>query len=88
MNTDDQTTRRVLAGQLEEAEFEVYEELMRDACEVKSAELYDHSIAERDQHVQDATARLEAAAPPEARRPPISPGLIRQRMANTHRGRR
>ncbi len=85
MNTDTSRTRQVADGQLAANEFEVYEEAMRDACQAK---IEDDEIELRDEHVRDATARLEALVPPEARRPPVSPGLIRQRMANVHRGRR
>jgi hypothetical protein len=85
VNVDDQHTRRLADTQLAANEFEVYQDLMRDACQEK---VEDDEIELRDEHVRSATDRLEAVVPPEARRPPVSPGLIRQRMANVHRGRR
>jgi hypothetical protein len=86
VNVDDQHTRRLAENEkLAANEFEVYEDAMRDACEAK---VEDDEIEQRDEHVRDSTARLEALVPAEVRRPPVSPGLIRQRMANVHRGRR
>jgi hypothetical protein len=85
MNTDSIRTRELAESQLATNEFEVYEDAMRDACQAK---IEDDEIEQRDDHVRSATDRLERLAPPESRRPPVSPGLIRQRMANVHRGRR